>query len=181
MPSAKPFEYEIIITSSPEYENACPPIASNLDAFVPVALDPSICEIFTLDNILGNQYETLTDFNCTLESCLSYCNDDSQCNYAVYNPRKMTCTKSTMGQTTDAPLLFEAYNGTQAFYNSRNVIGTPFYNGVCSNNLDGACNEIPCCHWNEGERGWNDYSMGGFTGGYCGRISCKPGCETCSG
>jgi hypothetical protein len=190
LPSPSPTEYEIVGYSlvpsqSPEYETyGCSSISETelQSVFSPVPLRAAICELFTLNNILDNDVVTLSDFTCGLAACLTFCYDDSQCNYVEYNPTQMTCSKATMGQTTDDPMHISAYRGnkTQAFYNMNNVNFVPYFNALCASNLDDSCNEIPVCHWNEGPRGWNDYTMGGFSGGYCGRTKCVPGCMYCA-
>jgi hypothetical protein len=153
--------------------------SANINAFVQIVPDQSLCEYVELN---GAIYDLVSNFDCTLASCLRWCYWDSACNYAMYSSVTQQCYRANLMTLTDSSENFQSFYTDQFVVYSRllHVDGTPFpspygipyYNSLCSQYPRHMCKTNPECGWDKGKQGYNDPLQGGNEGGWCGRIQC---------
>jgi hypothetical protein len=152
-------------------------LPSGMSTFNKVPTDNHICGIAQVPSV-GARFIRLDNFQCGLEGCIRWCFYDSACKYAMYSPKLAACIKATIVETTDDSLNWPAYTSQAWVAYARSPatggdIAVRNRNGKCALLVPAGCKQDPECGWDKGPQGYNDYTMGGSAGGWCGRTSCS--------
>jgi len=153
--------------------------APHMEAFVQIMPDYDLCEYVELQ---GATYETVDGFTCDLDSCVRWCYYNTNCNFAMYNPVEEQCIRANTMTLTDNSEYFQPYYTDKIVVYSRlqpldgssfpEPYGIPYFSSLCADLPTNQCPKNPECGWDKGKRGYNAPTLGGSTGGWCGRIKC---------
>ena len=181
-PSVAPSEYEkprthtALPTPMPavEYEMPCSklPAPQNLyQLYRQVHVNTQICEVVKMQGAFLDVI-TFRNFQCGQDDCVLQCYYDGNCQVALYSPVLKICMKSTGAVLTDDPDASPAFYANQFVAFTLADVPLPYYGGFCANLLKGECQALAFCGWDEGPIGYNQYTMGGASKGWCGRVKC---------
>lgn len=174
-PTAAPIPRCDLPVSSPFYDEfQSLEYGPRVAVFSKIVPNTKLCEFVRLAPF--SNIDTISDFQCTVEACIRWCEYTPNCRYAQYNPTAKTCSRAAGMQLMDDSTLFVQYAADKVETYINTVAGqVPYYGGRCNEFVRNYCNQDKECGWNRGKKGINDQTQGGSAGGYCGRIKCKQG------